>query len=128
MAKSVKAKAKTKVQDAEVAEWVAKAPEIRGLRRPGTRMKAVALMQQMEAKGILKDPPKSPEGDDDPQRVMDGLADMAEFIADIDELLGTLGGAEYVDFIEKVPLDNGLQVAVLIEIFSQRIAPSLGKG
>ena len=105
--------------DVQVAEWVAKAPDIRGLRRPGTRMKAAALMQKMDARGLLAD---------DAAVDTAAVEGMADFVADIDELLGVLGGDEYIDFIEQVPMDDGLQVAVLIELFSDRIAPTLGKG
>lgn len=105
--------------DEQVAEWVAKAPAIRGLRRPGTRMKAIALMQKMEAKGVLAA---------DKTATTENVGDLADFIADIDELLATLGGEEYVEYIERVPMSDGLQVAVLIEVFSSKIAPDLGKG
>lgn len=121
MAKSKKtgAPASSKVDDPRVAEWVARAPEIRGLRRPGTRMKAISLMQRMEAKGVFAG---TKEMSDD---AFDGVA---EFIADIDELLGVLGGTEYTQFIEEVPFEDGVQMAVLLEIFASKIAPNLGKG
>lgn len=97
-----------------VKEWAAKAPEIRGLRRPGTRAKAMVLLQQMEARG-------------DTSADAESLAGMAEFVADVDELLGVLGGDAYIEWIESVPMDDALQFAVLVEVFTSKVAPSLGK-
>lgn len=96
-----------------IAKWVAQAPPMRGLRRPGTRMQAAALLQKMDAAGV------APTED---------LARMAGFVADIDELLATLGGDAYVEWIERVPLADGLQVAVLLEYFTTKVFPDLGKG
>lgn len=107
------------ILDKQAKKWAAKAPAIHGLRRPGTRMKAIALMQKMEARGVLNANAKA---------TVKNVGDMADFIADIDELLATLGGEEYVEFIEQVPMADGLQIAVLLEVFSSKIAPDLGKG
>ena len=101
-----------------VAKWVAQAPTMRGLRRPGTRLKAAALLQQMDADGFTT---KSQKTDMD-------LDEMAAFVGDIDELLATLGGDAYVEWIERVPLTDGLQVAVLLELFMTKVFPDLGKG
>lgn len=124
--------------DALVGEWVEKAPAIRGLRRPGTRMKAAALLQKMDRRGLVAQP--ADDGADEvagsesktrasgkKAPVLD-IDDTAEFVADIDELLATLGGDAYIEWIEQVPLEGGLQVAVLIELFTSRIYPELGKG
>ena len=109
-------------RDQAVAEWVAKAPEIRGLRRPGVRLKALALLQGIQAKGWLNEDGASTLdlGEDD-------LPMVAEAVADIDELLASLGGSEYIDFIEQVPMDDGLQMAVLFDLFTG-LAGELGKG
>lgn len=124
--------------DALVGEWVEKAPAIRGLRRPGTRMKAAALLQKMDRRGLAARPANqntdqaSGSESDTPASGKNATAldieDTAEFVADIDELLATLGGDAYIEWIEKVPLEGGLQVAVLIELFTSRIYPELGKG
>ena len=129
--KKLKAEAPEPDLDALVAGWVEKAPEIRGLRRPGTRMKAAALLQKMDRRGLVTQPAdagkRQKTGSAKKPKVVD-IDDTAEFVADIDELLATLGGDAYIEWIEQVPLEGGLQVAVLIELFTSRIYPELGKG
>lgn len=58
--------------DAKVAYWLARAPEVRGLRRPATRMRVAALMQRIDPKRLAASQDE---------------AAMAETVADIDELL-----------------------------------------
>lgn len=100
-------------EDSRIQDWLRKAPEIRGLRRPATRMKMAALLQRIEPAQLT---------------TSDDVADMAEVVADIDELLASAAGDPYTEWIEQVPFDNGLQVQVLLEFFNSRVFPDLGKG
>lgn len=96
--------------DAQVRYWLRRAPEIRGLRRPGVRMRIAALLQRVESVDMASD-----------------LATAAEAIADIDEMLATLGGDAYTDWIEQVPMgDSALQMHVMIAYFTSRFG-DLGK-
>lgn len=99
--------------DAKVAYWLARAPEVRGLRRPATRMRVAALMQRIDPKRLAASQDE---------------AAMAETVADIDELLAAAAGPEYTDWIEQVPFEDGLQIEVLIEYFNAKVFPDLGKG
>ncbi|MFT3971696.1 MAG: hypothetical protein QM695_15830 [Micropruina sp.] len=95
-----------------VVYWLDRAPEIRGIRRPATRMKMAAMLQRVDPARLVADV---------------DMTDMAEVVADIDELLTVAGGDAYTDWIEQVPFADGLQVEVLLEFFNRRIFPDLGK-
>lgn len=96
-----------------VAYWLDRAPEIRGIRRPATRMKMAAMLQRVDPARLVADV---------------DMTDMAEVVADIDELLTVAGGDAYAGWVEQVPFADGLQVEVLLEFFNSRIFPDLGKG
>lgn len=112
--KKKQAKAVESVDPAStIAYWLDRAPEIRGIRRPATRMKMAALLQRVDPARLVADT---------------DLTDMAGVVADIDELLTVAGGDPYTDWIEQVPFADGLQVEVLLEYFNSRVFPDLGKG
>ncbi len=96
----------------QVAYWLDRAPEIRGIRRPATRMKMAAMLQRVDPARLIADV---------------DITDMSEVVADIDELLTVAGGDAYTDWIEQVPFADGLQVEVLLEFFNSKVFPDLGK-
>ncbi len=108
--------------DPDVAKWVKEAPEFRDLRRPAARARALVLMTNMQEKGLLDEAGSVQVSEEE------GVKAFAEFIADIDELLGELGGKPYIAYIVDVPMDDMLQFRVLIELFASRVLPDLGKG
>ncbi len=104
-----------KLLEIQVKKWIKKAPEIRGLRRPGVRMRAAAMLQRLESSGVSE---VSTIADMD-------ISEMAAAVADVDELLAVVGGAAYTEWIEQIS-DTTVQISVLMEFFSS-IYGDLGK-